>query len=99
MRIKHKYYETGEEEYNHPNRGMVGNCVRCKTYTWLDPHHRVKRRYDKNDETIVHLCRKCHTHVELHPAVAKAEGFYITKHTNGDKNFKKTDLGSFREQV
>lgn len=97
--IRVKYFETDEEEYKHQNKTLMGNCVRCKMYNVLDPHHQQKRRYDTNNETIVHLCRKCHNFVEQNPARAKEEGYYIRKHTvDGYENNKKRDFRSLREQ-
>ena len=54
-----------------------GNCYRCKEFNPLDPHHRVKRKNDKEGKYVVYLCRECHDYVETHPEEAKKEGLHI----------------------
>jgi hypothetical protein len=69
-----KYFKNGAkpEEYK-----GVGNCERCREYTKLDVHHRVKRRNDNGNKYTVKLCRKCHMWVEAHEEEAKKENLHI----------------------
>jgi hypothetical protein len=55
----------------------MGNCYKCKEFKMLDPHHRVKRRNDKEDKYVVYLCRACHNWVEGHPSESKELGLHI----------------------
>jgi len=59
-----------------------GNCIRCKEYGLLDGHHRLKRRYDKDNETVVYLCRRCHVWVESHPYEAELENLTFRRGIN-----------------
>lgn len=57
-----------------------GNCVRCGRWGRLDPHHRVKRRYDKKDNSVVWVCRECHEWIEANPKLARESGYNLLKH-------------------
>jgi len=80
-----EYFEV-EDEFD-----GFGNCVLCKKYRKLDPHHRVKRRYDKKDESVVWLCRRCHEWVETHPEKARELNLEIKKHGQEERDFGSKD--------
>lgn len=63
-------------------------------YKWLDPHHRIKRAFDKENTSIIHLCRECHNYVETHPEEARRQGYSFHKYDIDGKDDQERGIGT-----